>query len=74
MVTLESDERARGKGTAMWCGAANSFWWIDRAKGVCGVFGTQMVPAGDDGVRDLMKAWEGEVYRRVAEAGDGAAE
>ena len=80
MVTVEDEDKGdegegeregrmgRGKGTAMWSGVANSFWWIDRVRGVCGVFGTQMLPSGDDRVGELLEGWEAEVYRLAAEA------
>jgi hypothetical protein len=38
--------------------------FIDRATGLCGVFGVQILPAGDGKVKPLLKAFEEEVYRQ----------
>ncbi|KAM0815175.1 putative Beta-lactamase-related domain-containing protein [Seiridium cardinale] len=56
----------RKRGTLIWGGAANLFWFIDREAGLCGVFGTQIYPAGDEKVRKVISAFEKEVYRLAA--------
>ncbi|KAI0136935.1 beta-lactamase family protein [Xylariales sp. AK1849] len=53
----------RKQRTLIWSGAANLFWFIDRESGVCGVWGTQVMPAGDQKIRPLIKKFEEEVYR-----------
>ncbi|KAK7757519.1 hypothetical protein SLS62_000534 [Diatrype stigma] len=54
------------RGAMMWGGAANLNWFIDRAAGVCGVFGSQVMPPGDAKMRKLINAFQAEVYRRAA--------
>ncbi|KAI1418001.1 beta-lactamase family protein [Hypoxylon sp. FL1857] len=55
----------RKKGTLIWGGAANLFWFIDRTAGLCGVFGTQVLPPCDEGIEVLIKAFEEEVYQKA---------
>ncbi|KAF9877642.1 beta-lactamase family protein [Colletotrichum karsti] len=55
----------RGNGTLIWSGAANIFWWIDRKTGVCGVFGTQIMPAGELVTKEYIKAFEDEMYAKM---------
>ncbi|KAI1370776.1 beta-lactamase family protein [Hypoxylon crocopeplum] len=53
------------KGALMWGGAANLSWFIDREAGVCGVFGSQVLSLGDTRMRNLINAFQVEVYRRA---------
>ncbi|KAK2743743.1 hypothetical protein FQN55_007147 [Onygenales sp. PD_40] len=48
-----------------WGGLANLFWFIDRQAGLCGVFGTQVIPNGDEQVRKMIILFEKEMYRRL---------
>ena len=41
--------------------------FIDRPAGLCGVFGTQVLPPADVGVEQLISAFEKEAYVRVAQ-------
>ncbi|KAI1405565.1 beta-lactamase/transpeptidase-like protein [Hypoxylon fuscum] len=52
----------RSNGTLIWSGAANLFWFIDRKAGVCGAFGTQVLPPSDQRIKPLIKAFEEKVY------------
>ncbi|GKT47065.1 acyltransferase LovD [Colletotrichum spaethianum] len=56
----------RKRGMLIWGGAANISWWIDREAGLAGVFGTQIMPSGEVVTEDYIKAFEGEMYARVA--------
>jgi hypothetical protein len=38
--------------------------WIDRTAGVCGVFASQLFPAGDMKIEKLIRAFEEQVYRQ----------
>lgn len=67
MLSTEEDPGWRSKGTLSWSGIANCFWFIDRQKGLCGMFGTQLLPGGDNKVRELTSLWEKEMYRLAAE-------
>ncbi|KAK2735330.1 beta-lactamase family protein [Colletotrichum kahawae] len=55
----------RKKGTLIWSGAANIFWWIDRETGICGLFGTQIMPAAELVTKGYIKAFEEEIYARA---------
>ncbi|KAI1083996.1 beta-lactamase/transpeptidase-like protein [Whalleya microplaca] len=63
-ILIDGDKHDyRRNGTLIWSGAANLFWFIDRKAGVCGCFGTQVLPACDERIKPLIKAFEEEVYR-----------
>jgi CubicO group peptidase (beta-lactamase class C family) len=55
----------RKRGFLQWSGAFNLSWFVDRAAGVCGIFGTQVRPPPDPHVRQLMKAFEEEIYSKL---------
>ncbi|PNS21796.1 hypothetical protein CAC42_394 [Sphaceloma murrayae] len=66
-ILMERDnEGRRKKGTLIWSGLPNCFWFIDREAGVCGVFGTQVIPPGDSKVEETIKAFEFDVNERLA--------
>ncbi|CAG9939958.1 unnamed protein product [Clonostachys rosea f. rosea IK726] len=52
----------RRRNTLLWSGAPSVFWFIDRNAGVCGVFGTQVLPLSDPVVLPVIKAFEEAVY------------
>lgn len=63
------DDDHRKQGTMIWSGMPNNFWFIDREKGVCGLFGTQVYPPGDPQVGEMIDLFEREVYARAAADG-----
>jgi CubicO group peptidase (beta-lactamase class C family) len=54
--------KGRGAKTMAWAGIYNTFFWIDREKGVCAVLLTQMSPALDEGPRKLVEDFDRAVY------------
>jgi CubicO group peptidase (beta-lactamase class C family) len=52
----------RGTNTMSWAGIFNTFFWIDREKGVCAVLMTQMSPGLDEGPRKLLEDFDRAVY------------
>lgn len=48
-------------GMLRWGGAPNLKWWIDREGGTCGIFATQLSPAGELRHAPLGKMFEREV-------------
>ncbi|KAI1210698.1 beta-lactamase family protein [Annulohypoxylon truncatum] len=65
-ILIDGDKHEfRRKNTMIWSGAANTFWFIDRTAGVCGVFGTQIMPTFDAKSKSLIAAFEEDVYRRA---------
>src|SRR2546428_754759 len=55
----------RAAGSLAWAGLANTYFWIDRSKRVCGVFLSQVLPFFDDTAIDLFVKFETEVYRAL---------
>ena len=52
----------RGAGSLAWAGLGNCYFWVDPARGICGVLMTQILPFGDPAVMDLLAAFESAVY------------
>ena len=55
----------RSAGTADWAGIFNSYYWIDRKKGIGGVLMTQMLPFFDARVVETLIGFETAVYQQV---------
>ena len=55
----------RAAGSLAWAGLANTYFWIDRSKRVCGVFLSQVLPFYDHTAIDLLTKFETEVYRAL---------
>ena len=55
-------EKGRGAATLGWAGIFNTFFWIDRDKGVCAVLMTQMLPFFEDGPQALLYDFDRAVY------------
>src|SRR2546425_5623570 len=55
----------RAAGSLAWAGLANTYFWIDRSKRVCGVFLSQVLPFFDDTAIDLFVKFETEIYRAL---------
>ena len=55
----------RSAGSLAWAGLANTYFWIDRAKRVSGVFLSQLFPFWDHTAIDLVTKFETEVYRAL---------
>jgi CubicO group peptidase (beta-lactamase class C family) len=62
-INREPTAEGRAAGSLFWGGFANTFYWIDPANGLAGVFITQVVPFFDPRSVALFKAFEREVYR-----------
>src|SRR3989449_2727158 len=55
----------RAAGSLAWAGLANTYFWIDRSKRVCGVFLSHVLPFFDDTAIDLFVKFETEAYRAL---------
>jgi CubicO group peptidase (beta-lactamase class C family) len=62
MMTDQDRPEGRSAGAAGWCGGWNTFYWIDRAKGLAAALYTQSLPFYDPGVIDCYKRFESLVY------------
>jgi CubicO group peptidase (beta-lactamase class C family) len=56
------DESVRTKGAAYWAGIANSYYTVDREKGVAVAYFTQFLPFNDKESYGLYRLYEEEVY------------
>jgi len=54
----------RGKNTLIWSGLPNHYWFIDREAGLCGIFCTHVLPAGDRKVAQVITAFEKAMHER----------
>ncbi|KAF2738435.1 beta-lactamase/transpeptidase-like protein [Polyplosphaeria fusca] len=61
-LTIAPGATGRGANTGWWAGLANTFWWVDREKGVAGVLAGQVVPFGDPKVLGAWVGCEKAVY------------
>ena len=52
----------RSAGSLAWAGLANTYFWIDQAQGVGGVYATQVLPFADKKSLPLFHAFEQAVY------------
>jgi methyl acetate hydrolase len=64
-LTLADLPGMRSAGTADWAGLFNSYYWIDRTRGVGGVFMTQLLPFFDMPVVETLMGFEMAVYAQV---------
>jgi CubicO group peptidase (beta-lactamase class C family) len=63
LINTQATPTGRSAGSLAWAGLANTYFWIDRAKQVCGVFLSQVLPFFDPTAVSLFTAFETEVYR-----------
>jgi methyl acetate hydrolase len=55
----------RAAGSLSWGGLANSYYWIDPARQVCGVWATQLLPFYDDRAVARFENFERSVYAAI---------
>jgi methyl acetate hydrolase len=67
-LTLADLPGMRSNGTGDWAGVFNSYYWIDRARGVGGVLMTQLLPFFDMRVIETLMGFEMAVYQQVGAA------
>jgi CubicO group peptidase (beta-lactamase class C family) len=65
LMGLHDSDDGFTPGWIQWGGAPNLKWWIDRKGGTCGFLGTQLNPAGDEGVGALGKLFQKAIVERV---------
>lgn len=65
LVNTEGTAEGRSAGSLAWAGLFNTYYWIDRGRGVCGVFVAQMLPFADPAILRAFRAYEAAVYRGV---------
>jgi CubicO group peptidase (beta-lactamase class C family) len=62
----ETTSEGRSPGSLFWAGLANTYYWIDRRKGVVGIFATQLLPFFDPVATETLANFEAAVYRAVS--------
>jgi CubicO group peptidase (beta-lactamase class C family) len=65
LINTATAPTGRSAGSLAWAGLANTYFWIDRARRVCGVFLSQVLPFYDGTAIDLFGTFETEVYRAL---------
>src|SRR5213594_942054 len=65
LLNTQQAPTGRSAGSLAWAGLANTYFWIDRTKRVCGVFLSQVFPFYDNVAIDLLGKFETEVYRAL---------
>jgi len=65
LINTAQSPTGRSAGSLAWAGLANTYFWIDRRKQVCGVFLSQVLPFYDPTAIDLLTKFETEIYRAV---------
>ena len=66
MINDEEAPTGRSAGSLGWAGLANSFFWIDPAKGIGGAYLTQVLPFIDEKAFPLYIAFESAAYDTLA--------
>jgi CubicO group peptidase (beta-lactamase class C family) len=66
MINTEPAPTGRAAGSLAWAGLANSYYWIDPATGVGGVYATQVLPFADKKSLPLFLACETAVYQNLS--------
>jgi len=66
ILNMEDVDGITCKGTMTWGGLPNLFWWIDPARGNCGLYAGQLIPPGDLPTIDLAVAFRKEMFKQLA--------
>lgn len=64
-IVMEDLEGRRKKGAMCWGGLPNLVWWADREAGVSGIYGSQLVPTGDQQTVEMFEEFEKAIYAEV---------
>ena len=62
LINPETGPAGRSPGSLAWAGIFNSYYWIDPAAGIAGVFIAQLSPFGDPGALAAFAALERMAY------------
>jgi len=65
LINTQQGATGRSPGSLAWAGLANTYFWIDRTRQVCGVFLSQVLPFYDHTAIDLFSKFEADVYRAI---------
>lgn len=65
LINTQAAATGRSAGSLAWAGLANTYFWIDRSRQVCGVFLSQLLPFYDNVALDLLTKFETVVYQGI---------
>jgi CubicO group peptidase (beta-lactamase class C family) len=65
LINTEDVAGGRSSGSLAWAGLANTYYWVDIKRQVCGVFASQVLPFYDDVAIDLLGQFETAVYQNI---------
>ena len=65
LINTQRATTGRSAGSLAWAGLANTYFWIDRSRQVCGVFLSQVLPFWDGAAIDLLGKFETGVYQAL---------
>jgi methyl acetate hydrolase len=65
LINPEPLSTGRSAGSLAWAGLANSYYWIDAARGITGVYATQLLPFFDPAAVGAFEGFETAVYQTV---------
>jgi len=65
LINPEPMPTGRSAGSLAWAGLANSYFWIDPARQVAGVYATQVLPFFDPQAVHAFEAFEAAVYQAL---------
>jgi methyl acetate hydrolase len=65
LINAQAAPTGRSAGSLAWAGLANTYFWVDRTRQVCGVFLSQLLPFYDTTTIGLFAKFETEVYRAL---------
>src|SRR5262245_31835060 len=65
LINTQPVPGGRSAGSLAWAGLANTYFWIDRTRQVCGVFLSQVLPFYDRTAIDRFGRFEADVYRAI---------
>lgn len=63
--TTETTPEGRSAGSLAWAGLSNCYYWLDPARGVCGVFIAGLLPFADTRALAAFAAYESAIYRML---------
>ncbi len=68
MLNVDAGPNGRSAGTVSWGGIFNTYYWLDRTRGVTGLIMTQVLPFADRQVLALYGRFERAIYEALATA------
>ncbi|HEX4367356.1 MAG TPA: serine hydrolase, partial [Rhodopila sp.] len=65
LINTETGPAGRSAGSLAWAGLNNTYYWLDPAKKIAGVFMTQTLPFADHAVLEALDSFERAVYQSI---------